>query len=252
MRGRLRTDAERKETEKKQKENDVLMASRMASRMVVIEPTDAALAAKQRKRGPSVLERLRAEEDAAMQSSCGRAKRAKVATALADSAPLEVSGGKSRKTGMALARAELAESPSGVGAAREQQAALVGKQYRKAEGIARETAVGMLATKEMPRRKESTESAQQFQQNFFSWMRGSLTGKARASIEKQLRMHVVERALCAVQVKQVRTSAAYEKMVLTVNEWIVEQGFEAFCHVVERKSDTDGVRNEKMRNVLRK
>ena len=87
--------------------------------MVVIEPTDAALAAKQRKRGPSVLERLRAEEDAAMQSSCGRAKRAKVATALADSAPLEVSGGKSRKTGMALARAELAESPSGVGAARE-------------------------------------------------------------------------------------------------------------------------------------
>ena len=35
------------------------------------------------------------------------------------------------------------------------------------------------------------------------------------------------------QVKQVRTADAYETMVLTVNEWILEQGFEAFCHVVE-------------------
>ena len=35
------------------------------------------------------------------------------------------------------------------------------------------------------------------------------------------------------QVKQVRTAAAYEKMVITINDWMVQQGFPAFCHVVE-------------------
>ena len=30
-----------------------------------------------------------------------------------------------------------------------------------------------------------------------------------------------------------RTAAAYEKMVLTINEWTVQQGYEPFCHVVE-------------------
>lgn len=35
------------------------------------------------------------------------------------------------------------------------------------------------------------------------------------------------------QVKQARTSAAYEKMVLRVNEWLVEHEYDAFCHVVE-------------------
>ena len=41
--------------------------------------------------------------------------------------------------------------------------------------------------------------------------------------------------LCArrAQVKQTRTAAGYEKMVLRVNEWMVEQGYEAFAHVVE-------------------
>ena len=33
--------------------------------------------------------------------------------------------------------------------------------------------------------------------------------------------------------KQSRTAARYEKMVLRANEWIVEQGYDAFCEVVE-------------------
>lgn len=35
------------------------------------------------------------------------------------------------------------------------------------------------------------------------------------------------------QVKQVRTAAAYEKMVLTAHEWMVEQGYEPWAQVVE-------------------
>jgi hypothetical protein len=34
-------------------------------------------------------------------------------------------------------------------------------------------------------------------------------------------------------VKQVRTAAGYEKMVLRINVWMVEQGYTPFCHVVE-------------------
>ena len=33
--------------------------------------------------------------------------------------------------------------------------------------------------------------------------------------------------------KQARTAARYEKMVLRANEWMVEQGYAAFCEVVE-------------------
>ena len=36
-----------------------------------------------------------------------------------------------------------------------------------------------------------------------------------------------------LQVKQARTAARYEKMVLRANEWMVEQGYAAFCEVVE-------------------
>ena len=35
------------------------------------------------------------------------------------------------------------------------------------------------------------------------------------------------------QPKQTRTAAGYEKMVLTMNEWMVDQGYKAFAHVVE-------------------
>ena len=147
----------------------------------------AAVLAKVRKRGPSVLGRLRAYKEAVMESGVGRSKRAKVVAAIAEAALLAVSGGKSRKTGFVLARAVLAESPSGVGVARERQAALVGKQFRKAEAVARETAVGMLATKQMPRRKESDDSRQQFKRKVNAWMCENFTAKVRAARERQQR-----------------------------------------------------------------
>ena len=121
------------------------------------------------------------------ESGVGRSKRAKVVAAIAEAALLAVSGGKSRKTGFVLARAVLAESLSGVGVARERQAALVGKQFRKAEAVARETAVGMLATKQVPRRKESDDSRQQFKRKFNAWMCENFTAKVRAARERQPR-----------------------------------------------------------------
>ena len=33
--------------------------------------------------------------------------------------------------------------------------------------------------------------------------------------------------------KQARAAAAYEKMALRINDWMVEQGYEPFGHVVE-------------------
>ena len=36
-----------------------------------------------------------------------------------------------------------------------------------------------------------------------------------------------------VQVKQTRTAAAYEKMVLRINAWLVEQEYEPFARTVE-------------------
>ena len=72
-----------------------------------MDPRSASLAAKHRQRGPSVLERLRAEEEAAAEkATAARAtKRLKtVATAC------ESSGGMAIKTGMVLARSQLHES----------------------------------------------------------------------------------------------------------------------------------------------
>ena len=78
-----------------------------------------ALSAKRRERGPSVLERLRAEE-AACEAAAPTRKRL---TAAVDAERLESTGGKSRKTGMALARAQLSQSGSGVVAAQDRQTA---------------------------------------------------------------------------------------------------------------------------------
>ncbi len=36
-----------------------------------------------------------------------------------------------------------------------------------------------------------------------------------------------------MQVKQVFTASGYEKMVLSMNEWMAEQGYAPFAHVVE-------------------
>ena len=40
----------------------------------------------------------------------------------------------------------------------------------------------------------------------------------------------------AWQVKQTRTAASYEKMVLRVNAWMVEQDFDPFVRIVEVSS----------------
>ena len=40
-------------------------------------------------------------------------------------------------------------------------------------------------------------------------------------------------SVVCTQVKQVRTAAGYEKMVLRINDWMVEQDYTPFCHVVE-------------------
>ena len=125
---------------------------------VFMDSRSAALAAKHRQRGPSVLERLRADEEAAAQAAAVAserwAKRRKTAPLVQP--PPECTGGMAMKTGMVLARAQLAESTSGVVAARDRQAALVGKGlYRQAEKVAQEQPVGTLATKDMPKRKGS-------------------------------------------------------------------------------------------------
>ena len=139
-------------------------------------------AAQNRTRGPSVFERLRADEDAAADAvdqaavaSARSRKQRKTVSAVEDVA-VEGSGGMSMKTGMVLARAKLAESASGILVAQDRQAALVGKgAYREAEKVAREGPVGMLATKEMPKRKELSKL--RYESAFRKWMRDSLGAK---------------------------------------------------------------------------
>ena len=89
-----------------------------------------------------------------------------------------ITGGKATKTGMVLARAQLTTSPSGVVAAQERQAALLGKgKYRKAEDLAREGPVGSLATNTMPKHKGKAGSVEQFRKSFGQWMRTALKAK---------------------------------------------------------------------------
>jgi hypothetical protein len=67
---------------------------------------------------------------------------------------VKVTGGKAKKTGMVLARAQLSASTSGVVAAQQRQDSLLGKgRYRDAEKLASEAPVGTLSTKDMPKRK---------------------------------------------------------------------------------------------------
>ena len=143
-----------------------------------------ALSAKRRERGPSVLERRRAEEAAvdAAEAAAAAPRRRAVNRPVVE---VECTGGKSMKTGMVLARAQLSESASGVLAARERQMALLGKsEYREAEKVAREAPVGSLSTKAMPKKKNAGKDAAQHQKAFGAWMREALSGKvwaARAS-----------------------------------------------------------------------
>ena len=87
------------------------------------------------------------------------------------------------KTGMALARAQLSESTSGVVTTQDRKAALVGKgMHREAEKVAKEQPAGTLATKDMPKRKKgSSLDKAQFEEAFSKWMRTSIHAKVRAT-----------------------------------------------------------------------
>ena len=155
-----------------------------------------AMRAKARARGPTVL-----EQRAAQHLAEATAAAVVEEPPLVHATPVASEMGKASKSGFLLARAQLASSASGVVAALDRQAALVGKvPYRKAEHVAREQAVGSLAVKDMPKKKGSTDG-EAFSRDFGAWMRKALVGKK----------------------KQARTAAGYEKMVLTIHEWMVER-----------------------------
>jgi len=146
-----------------------------------VVPSSAVEAAQGRKRGPSVLDRLRAEEQAAAEQAAAASARSRKRrkTTVEVASEVASNGGMSMKTGMVLARAKLGESASGIVVAQDRQAALVGKgAYRDAEKVAREGPVGMLATKTMPKRNASA-SQLQFKAAFRAWMRESLGAKVR-------------------------------------------------------------------------
>ena len=98
------------------------------------EARSPALSAKQRVRGPTVLERQRADEAAALRVELARPSRTSVWPSVTQSekgSETVVSGGKSFKTGMVLARAQLLSQPSGgVVAAFDRQTTLLGKGNR--------------------------------------------------------------------------------------------------------------------------
>ena len=155
------------------------MSEMAAAAAAGVAMMSAAQTAKQRKRGRSVLERRREEEAAAAAVESVRPRA--TAAPVENVAPqLESTGGKRRKSGMVLARAQLSASASGVVAAQERQDALLCKgTYREAEKVAREAPVGSLATKDMPKRKASEHSEAVFAKQFYGWMRKSLKAKVR-------------------------------------------------------------------------
>ena len=144
--------------------------------MSLEEARSPATSAKQRVRGPSVLERQRDEEkEAALRVELAWPSRKPASAKAVLQSETAASGGKSIKTGMLLARAQLSESTSGVVAARERQNSLLGKGlYRESEKVAREAAVGTLSVKDMPKRKEATHGSAPHKMAFGSWMRSTL------------------------------------------------------------------------------
>ena len=158
----------KKKTERKPGKQLFSFQPRMSGMVSLEAPGSAALAAQGRKRGPSVLQRLRKEEEAAARAAaaaCTRPrKRCKI---VAQAGGMASSSGMAMKTGMVAARAKLAASSSGIVAAQDRQAALVGTgKYRVAEKVAREAPIGSLATNEMTKRKNSTASPAEFKTNF--------------------------------------------------------------------------------------
>ena len=95
---------------------------------------------------------------------------------------VKVTGGKAKKTGMVLARAQLSTSTGGVVAAQQRQDSLLGKgRYRDAETLACEAPVGTLSTKDMPKRKQAKTKVAQAKHgaDFRAWMKRTFKSKVR-------------------------------------------------------------------------
>ena len=135
---------------------------------MLYEQMSAAKAVKARNRRPAVQPNVFAAP--VVQRAAKKPKKA------AKAAPaVKVSGGKAFKTGMALARAKCPSAESENAATRDRQRTLLSKgQYRDAEKVAREAAVGALSTP--PKLKDATDRAEH-QKEMDLWKKRSLTGK---------------------------------------------------------------------------
>ena len=157
--------------------------------MTIYTPMSAAKAVKARATGRAAVdysEEKQATKPAAMAKRTAKSAKAKASAAAA------VTGGESRKTGFALARAKLGTATSEPAATRDRHSALLSKgTYRDAERVGREAPTGTLQTAAMPKRKDA-ESLAAHKLAFQGWMKQTLSGK----------------------VKQVNTASAYERMVL--------------------------------------
>ena len=157
--------------------------------MTIYTPMSAAKAVKARAAGLAAVdysEEKQATKPAAMAKRTAKSAKAKASAAAA------VTGGESRKTGFALARAKLGTATSELAATRDRHSALLSKgTYRDAERVGREAPTGTLQTAAMPKRKDA-ESLAAHKLAFQGWMKQTLSGK----------------------VKQVNTASAYERMVL--------------------------------------
>ena len=136
---------------------------------MLYEQMSAAKAVKARNRRPAVQPIVFAAPVVQRAAKKPKAKAAKAAPAV------KVSGGKAFKTGMALARAKCSSAESENAATRDRQRTLLSKgQYRDAEKVAREAAVGTLSTP--PKLKDATDRAEH-QKEMDVWKKRSLSGK---------------------------------------------------------------------------
>ena len=166
-----------------------------------------AQSAKRRKRGPTVTERRLAEEAAAAAAEAARAPASNAEAEEEDEEQAVCSGGRSMKTGFALARATLSANPNsnGIVASRDRHRALLSKGlYRKTEKVAQEGPVGTLSTAKMPKRRDYTGegAAARHQEAFDEWKRSALKGKVR----RPSRVEVASGADC-------RATTDYDRVV---------------------------------------
>ena len=142
---------------------------------MIYEQKSAAKAVKARK------DRARVHYDEATTKAVTRAASRTVAIAAEKRPAGQVTGGKSCKTGMVLARAKLPRATSGIAATRDRQNALLGKgEHRDAEKVASEAPVGTMTSASRPKRKDSEHGSKGHKEAFYTWMKKALHGKVRS------------------------------------------------------------------------